>query len=60
MPGCPIPLLDQDLLCELNDPVTFSPEELDIRVPPEHVLSLEMALKNAPGKGGGALSSRDL
>ena len=50
MPGCPIPLLGQDLLCKLNAPLTFLPEEFNIRIPPENPLSLYMALKDAPEK----------
>lgn len=44
MPECPIPLLDQDLLCKLNAQIIFSPGQLDVRVPPEHVLKLQTDL----------------
>ncbi|XP_047610592.1 uncharacterized protein LOC125112463 [Phacochoerus africanus] len=44
MPECSIPLLDQDLLCKLNAQIIFSPGQLDVRVPPEHVLKLQTAL----------------
>ena len=50
MPVCPIPLLGRDLLCKLNVQVTFLPGQLDIRFPPEHAISLHMALMDTPEK----------
>lgn len=50
MPGCSIPLWGQALLCTLNAELIFSPKELDIRVPPEHALSLQMAPMETPEK----------
>lgn len=48
MPECPVPLWGRDLLCKLNAQITFSAEQLDIRVPLEHTLSLQMALTESP------------
>lgn len=48
IPECPIPLLGGDLLCKV--PGTFLPEGLDIRVPPEQALSLQMTIIKIPEK----------
>lgn len=44
MPECPIPLLGQDLLTELNVQVCFSPEKLDIEVLPDQACIFQAAL----------------
>lgn len=44
MTECSIPLLEWDLLYKLNAQITFSPGQLDIQVPPEHSLRLQMSL----------------
>ena len=48
IPECPIPLLGGDLLCKVQE--TFLPQGLDIRVPPEQALSLQMTIVKIPEK----------
>ena len=50
MPVYPISLLGRDLLWKLNAQVIFLPGQLDIGVPPEHTVSLQMALMGTPEK----------